>query len=108
MAATSRGALTLLSCLALLISLYGCGDENPNETPANFPKGPGPGGPGGPGGGPAVASNPKLKAIMEKVGKGPQALQGSLGAALKQGEPAWDTIQPRTREYAELASEIGK
>jgi mono/diheme cytochrome c family protein len=45
---------------------------------------------------------------MTKVGKGPQALQGSLGAALKQSEPAWDTIQPKTQEYAQLTSELGK
>ena len=55
-----------------------------------------------------MASNPKLKAIMEKVGKGPQALQGSLSGALKQAEPAWDTIQPKTKEYAELTAELGK
>jgi Cytochrome C' len=45
---------------------------------------------------------------MTKVGRGPQALQGSLGDALKQGEPAWDTIQPKTQEYAQLASKMGK
>jgi len=92
----------------MLLTFWGCGDESPNETQANFPKGPRGAGPGGPGGGPAVASNPKLKAIMEKVGKGPQALQGSLSGALKQGEPAWDTIQPKTKEYAELTAELGK
>src|SRR5689334_22115026 len=99
MPAKFKGALPLLSCLAMMLCAYGCGDENPNDTQANVPRGPRDGGPGG---GPAVASNPKLKAIMEKVGKGPQALQGSLSGALKQGEPAWDTIQPKTREYAEL------
>src|SRR4051794_27067415 len=107
MPVTSRGALALLSCFAMLLCAHGCGEESPNEPAANFPKGPGPGGPGGPGGGPAAASNPQLKAIMEKVGKGPQALQNSLGAALKQAEPGWDTIQPRTKEYAGLAAEIG-
>ena len=45
---------------------------------------------------------------MTKVGRGPQALQGSLGDALKQAEPAWDTIQPKSQEYAQLASEVGK
>jgi cytochrome c556 len=64
------------------------------------------------GGGPNAAqptqSNPKVKAIMEKVGKGPTALQGSLGAALKQPEPAWETIQSKSKEYSVLASELGK
>jgi hypothetical protein len=45
---------------------------------------------------------------MTQVGRGRRALQGSLGDALKQGEPAWDTIQPKTQEYAQLTSEMGK
>jgi hypothetical protein len=27
---------------------------------------------------------------------------------MKQAEPAWDTIQPKTKEYAQLASKIGE
>ncbi len=63
---------------------------------------------GGPGGGPAQGprSNPKIKEIMTKIGKGPQALQGFLGEAIKQSEPAWETIQPKTREFAQLAAEL--
>ena len=63
---------------------------------------------GGPGGGPAQGprSNPKIKEIMTKIGKGPQALQGFLGEAIKQPEPAWETIQPKTREFAQLAAEL--
>jgi hypothetical protein len=102
MVAASKGALALLMCMALIVSLYGCSDDNPNEPPGVSPKGP------GPGGGPAVASNPQLKAIMEKFGKGPEALQKSLSGALKQAEPDWGTIQPKSKEYAGLATEIGK
>ena len=105
MVAAPKGALALLSCLALLVSLYGCTDDNPNEPPGFSPKGPQGAGPGG---GPAVASNPQLKAIMEKVGKGPEALQKSLAGALKQAEPDWGTIQPKTKEFAGLAAEIWK
>jgi hypothetical protein len=105
MVATSKGALALLSCLALIVSLYGCTDENANEPQPGLAKG---GAGPRPGGGPAVASNPQLKAVMEKVGKGPQSLQSSLGAALKQGEPAWDTIQPKTKEYAALTADLPK
>jgi hypothetical protein len=105
MVAASRGALALLSCFALIVSLHGCSDENPNEPPGVSPQRPRGAGPGG---GPAVASNPQLKVIMEKVGKGPEALQKSLGGALKQAEPDWGTIQPKTKEYSGLAAEIGK
>ena len=55
-----------------------------------------------------AASNPQLKEIMTKIGKGPQALQGSLGEALKQAPPAWDVIQGKTKEYALLTAESGQ
>lgn len=103
MPVTSRGAPVLLSFFAAVLSLVGCGDENTNEPLAGLPKGASGAAPGG-----TPASNPRLKAIMEKVGKGPQALQGSLSGALKQGEPSWDSIQPKTKEYATLAADLGK
>ena len=53
-------------------------------------------------------SNPKIKEIMEKVGRGPTALQGSLVGALKQPQPAWDTIQGKSKEYADLTSQLSK
>jgi hypothetical protein len=96
-------SLLAAGCLALTTS--GCTDENPNDPAANLPAGaPGGGAPGA--GGPR--SNPKLKELMGKIGRGPQALQGSLGAALKQGEPAWDTIQSKAHDWAAAASELGQ
>lgn len=105
MSRSLSAALTLPVALAFLF-LTGCADESPNEA---APNGAGPPGNGSSGAGPgqAASSNPKIKAIMSKVGKGPQSLQDSLKAALKQGEPAWDTIQPKSQEYAQLASELG-
>ena len=101
----------LSAALALPVSLTfflipGCGGESSDEAAPNVAGAQGNGAPGGPG--QAARSNPKIKEIMTKVGKGPQALQGSLGEVLKQAEPAWDTIQPKTKEYAQLASEMGK
>jgi hypothetical protein len=98
------GALALHFSFALVFTLVGCGDESPNEPAPNTSGGGLGKGAMGPGG----ASNPKLKAIMTKVGRGPQALQGSLTEALKQAEPAWETIQGKTKEYARLATEAGQ
>jgi hypothetical protein len=103
-----QGILAIPAALGLSLTLVGCTDENATEVANEMP--PGPAAPGGPPPGgppPATRSNPKLKAIMTRVGKGPQALQGSLGEALKQSEPDWGTIQPRAHEYAELAAEVG-
>ena len=96
---------TLLLIPACAVVLGGCGDETSNGPIAG-----GPVSKGAPGGGPgsAAASNPKLKAIMTKVGKGPQSLQDSLKAAMKEQPPAWDAIGPKAKEYAQLAAEAGK
>jgi cytochrome c556 len=99
------GAFTLLLVAACAVLLGGCGDETSNA--------PGAGGPAskgfpGAGPGPGAASNPKLKAIMTKVGKGPQSLQDSLKAAMKEQTPAWDAIGTKAKEYAQLAAETGK
>src|SRR5271166_2879987 len=104
MARFLSAALTLPVSLTFLLFLPGCGDEGANDPASNAAGAPGKGAQGpGPG-----RSNPKIKEIMAKVGRGPQALQGSLGDALKQGEPAWGTIQPKTQEYAQLVSKLGE
>jgi hypothetical protein len=101
-------SLVLPVCLALLVVVMGCSEENSNEAGMKPP--PGTGGPGMAGPAPAgkAASNPQLKEIMTKIGKGPQALQGSLGEALKQAPPTWDVIQGKAKEYALLTAELGK
>ena len=48
------------------------------------------------------------RAIMGKIGKGPQALQGKLGKELKGDAPPWDALQAQTTEYVALASALAK
>lgn len=70
-----------------------------------MPGGPPGGGFGGPGGGGPAS---RTKEIMRKLA-GPQAgLTALLGEALKANPPAWDTVQPQTKEYATLAAEFAK
>jgi cytochrome c556 len=85
-----------------LLTFAGCGEENANEVAVA--------GAGAMGNGarPEPASNPKLKSIMTKIGKGPQSLQESLKTDLKQEPVSWDTIEPKAKEYASVASEIGQ
>ncbi len=131
-----RGALCCLPPMAALMMGGGCAEEKgaapagqaagetptPSARPAPGaesaspgPQGPvmasagpagmaGPG-PGGPGGG---KSSPEIKKIMTRLTKGPNSLTPLLGKELKAESPAWDTIQGQTKEYAQLASEMGK
>jgi cytochrome c556 len=90
-----------------VLFLPGCAEESPNDmlrgAEGAASKAPPDGGPGQ-----AARSNPKIKEIMAKVGRGPQALQGTLGDALKQTDPPWDMIQSKSQEFAQLTSELPK
>ncbi len=63
-------------------------------------------GPGGPGGGPG--SNPVIKQVMVKIGRGPGSLSSQLNQELKQTPPPWDAIAPQAHEVATLAASIVK
>jgi hypothetical protein len=45
---------------------------------------------------------------MGKLTKGPNSLTPVIGKELEADPPAWDTIQPQTKEYARLAAAMGK
>ncbi len=106
MARLLSAAMTVQVALTFLL-IPGCADESPNDAFRGAEQAPSKRSPNvGPG--QVARSNPKIKEIMVKIGKGPQALQGSLGEALKQAQPGWDTIQSKSHEFAQLASELGK
>jgi cytochrome c556 len=89
--------MVLLAFAAVLIALGGCGKGNNDGQPV-IPVGPGDGG----------GTPSKIKQIMMKVGKGPQALNQAIGKGLDAEEPAWDTVQPQAKEYAQLAADLGQ
>src|SRR4051795_8953299 len=90
-----------------LMVLGGCGDiadQGQGQSPsAEAPPGGNP--PGGP---PAAKSSPKVKDIMVRLTKGPNSLTPVIGKELNEAQPPWETLQPQTREYAQLASEMGQ
>jgi hypothetical protein len=85
-----------------LITL-GCGEENPTPNPLlggpQFKKG----GMGGPG-----PSNPKIKAIMVKLGRGPGSLTPTIGKGIEADKPDWTALEPQAKEYAQLAADLLK
>jgi hypothetical protein len=52
--------------------------------------------------------NPTIKEIMGKAHKGNTALVAVIGKQLQAAKPEWDTIQPQTKELAELGTALGK
>jgi hypothetical protein len=99
---SSRSVLPL-ALLSLMVLSGGCAKkEAVSSTP---PGGPAPmPGMGGPGGMPARETGK----IMAKVDRGPQSLRRTLGNELNADPTPWDSIQPKTKEYAQLAAELGK
>jgi hypothetical protein len=93
-----RGAFALPICLAFLSGctgdLWGEASVPPAGPPANGPAG--------------SAESTGLKAIMKKIGAGQGALTATLFGQLNAEKPAWETIQPETKEYAQIAAEMGK
>jgi len=69
--------------------------------------GQGSGNEGGPGmvGGPGGQRGP-IHQVMTKLFRGPQSLKDSLGQELTSDSPAWETIQPQAKEFAELAASL--
>jgi hypothetical protein len=84
-----------------LLVLGGCiGDSDQAQSPP--PVGNPPGGP------PSAKSSPKVREIMVRLTKGPNSLTPVIGKELNEAQPPWETLQPQTREYAQLASEMGQ
>lgn len=98
-----RSVLTLPALLAAPFVSWGCGDN-----------------PGGAGSGatpdPAATSetptapksNPAIKEVMVKLGKGPDAMTPAVGRELKADPTLWDAIQPQAKDYARLAVDLVK
>ena len=95
--------VALATCLALAAGCDGSGSTDTNPPPAV-------GSAGRPqGGGPSMGGPESgIKPIMVKLAKGPNSLTPAIGRALNEADPAWPTIQPQAKEYAQLAAEMAK
>jgi cytochrome c556 len=103
MTSASRARVLLFVLWAGVSVAGGCSGGDEVNLPPQGPGGPGTaaGAPGGP------LSSPEIKQIMVKLNRGPTSLTPRLGAELKEEKPAWETIQAQTKEYAQLAAELG-
>jgi Cytochrome C' len=98
----SHTVLPALTLTAVLLVSAGCGPAS-NTGQANVPPGGPPAGPGDSGGTPT-----NIKQVMSKIGKPPQNLTNAIGEGLKADPPAWDALQPQTKEYAQLTAALAK
>src|SRR5207248_1785590 len=55
-----------------------------------------------------TGASPTIKEIMSKLTKGPNSLTPVIGKELKADEPPWETVQPQTKEFAQLAAAMSK
>ncbi len=88
---------------------------NKNKNTDTVVQGGGEGGPapgmGGPpgmmGGGPGGPRGP-IRSAMTKLFKGNTSLKDSIGKELESGSPPWETIQPQTKEFADIVASLIK
>jgi hypothetical protein len=92
-----RNVILPLAFVLAPIALGGCGNGK-SDGPSGQPVGPSDG----------DGTPSKIKQIMMKVGKGPQALNPALGKGLDAEQPARETMQPLTKEYAQLAADLSQ
>jgi cytochrome c556 len=99
-------ALGFAVLLAVVVVGSAC-NKNKNMdavVQGNSEGGPPPGmGFGGPGG-----RRGPIGQTMAKLFKGRPSLKDSIGQELNSDAPSWDTIQPQTKEFAELAASVSK
>jgi hypothetical protein len=102
MTKSPREVVLMLSVALVIAPIFvgcdGSGDAQSNASPA----------PGGPEQGGRPGRSSEIRQIMGKLAKGPTSLTPVIGGELKQDPPPWETIQGQAKEYAVLASELGK
>jgi hypothetical protein len=104
MTSLSRGQCVFPVCFtALLLLAGGCDESTGQGQEVQLP-------PAVPGGMPVAggSATPGIKQLMGKLAKGPGSLTLVIGNELSQNPPPWETIQGQTKEFAQLASEMGK
>lgn len=98
--------LGFLALLAVVVAGPAC-NKSKNDDPVGQAFGNGGGPPLGMSGGPGRPHGP-IGQTMTKLFKGPQSLKDSIGRELKSDTPAWETIQPQAKEFAQLAASLSK
>jgi hypothetical protein len=104
-------ALGLAVLLAIVVVGSACNKNKNADVVSQVGDGGGPpagmdGGPPGMMGGPR--SRGPIGQTMAKLFKGRPSLKDSIGQELNSDSPSWDTIQPQTKEFAELTASLSK
>jgi hypothetical protein len=97
--------LLIVPLLLTILFVGGACNKKEQDPPASAP--PGGRGPGFAMGGRGGPRSP-VGELMGKLARGPQSLNTLLDQELKSDPPPWDTIQPQTKEFVELASSMSK
>ena len=106
-----RGLSRAIVSPTLFVALLVCAachkaKQDPLANQAGAPEGWGPGMMGGPPGMPGPST--PIREVMSRLTKGPESLTSKIGQELSTDPPAWETIQPQTKEYVELAATLSK
>jgi mono/diheme cytochrome c family protein len=97
-----RKTLLFGAFLGVPFVAWGCGEKTV-QVPVAGNSGPNQISPMGSEGGPSP-----IKGLMTKLARGPQSLHSAIERELREDAPAWATIKPQAREYAQLTASLGK
>lgn len=103
-------ALGFTVLLAVIVLGSACNKNKSADVVSQVGDGGGP--PAGVGGGPPGMMGGRgrgpIGQTMAKLFKGGSSLKDSIGQELNSDSPSWDTIQPQTKEFAELVASLSK
>jgi hypothetical protein len=102
-----RGRVLAFATLVVVVIANSACNKSKTDDAVGQAFGNGGGPPAGMFGGPGRPHGP-IREAMTKLFKGPQSLKDSISRELNSDSPAWETIQPQTKEFAQLAASLSK
>ncbi|HTU91105.1 MAG TPA: hypothetical protein VMF69_13590 [Gemmataceae bacterium] len=94
------GRVLVFAALLAVVAAGSACNKSQNENAVGGDPPPGRGGPGRPRG--------PIGEVMTKLFKGQPSLKDSIGQELNSDSPSWETIQPQTKECAQLTASLSQ